>query len=98
MCTIQENNNINMVIELTPNVVEKSGAGHLLTIATLDAFDLNKHLNRLPLDVQQLNADTIEKIADLEVCLDMLKHQFNIGYQVTEAKNKSLKALETLIK
>lgn len=79
-------------------IVDKKGADTLLTIVTLDAFDLNKNLNALPTGSAVIGKVTISKIADLETAIDLLKSHYNIGREVTTAKAHHLKALETLIK
>jgi hypothetical protein len=92
MCTIQENDNKNKVIELADKVIQRSGRHWLLVDVHKNAKKINALANEIT------NPSFLETVAEIETALDILKHHYNIGREVTTAKANHLKTLETLIK
>ncbi len=98
MCNIQENNNKNLVIEVADKAIEKLGERKLIYQIHQTAHKLRFEVSELVNEGGYPVKDFAEDIAKLEASLDILKHHYNIGREVTAAKTNHLNALKTLIK
>lgn len=83
--------------ELFDRIIDQQGISHQLMLAIEEMLELRQALNRWMRAPADIGENVTEKVADVEIMLEQIKHMFANQTKVDQLKEKKLKMLSTWI-